>query len=253
MTTSTLPTEPLKLLKKSPGPMPMRSVKAYLPAFLFLVGCGFIWNMRSQAAMPLAAPLSGILADVPGYSVTEQRLSDDERRVAGMSTYIARSYARDSVPAFTTFVSYYERQTQGKTIHSPRNCLPGAGWEVLTAGTAVLDVGGAKYVVNRYSLKNGPATAIAYYWYQGRGRVVANEYTVKWNLLRDAALAGHTEESLVRVVAWVNPLGKQLSAAEQAKETMAADALGSEIAKKLIVEVARSLPGGLAPQNLAAR
>jgi EpsI family protein len=55
-------------------------------------------------------------------------------------------------------------------------------------------------VVNRYVLKNGAARAVVYYWYQGRGRVVASEYAVKWNLLRDAALAGHTEEALVRVV-----------------------------------------------------
>ena len=40
-------------------------------------------------------------------------------------------------PRSRTFVSYYERQTQGKTIHSPRNCLPGAGWEVLTPGTRI--------------------------------------------------------------------------------------------------------------------
>ena len=54
--------------------------------------------------------------------------------------------------------------------------------------------------MNQYVLKNGPATAVVFYWYQGRGRIVANEYAVKWNLLRDAAVAGHTEEALVRVV-----------------------------------------------------
>ena len=178
----------------------MRNYRLYLPAFVFLVGTAFVWNARSQAAMPLASPLTGIMAQVDGYRVADQHLSDEERRVAGMSDYVARLYWRDSVAAFTTFVSYYERQTQGKTIHSPRNCLPGAGWEVLTAGTADIVVGGAKQTVNRYVLKKGTATAVAFYWYQGRGRMVANEYAVKWNLLRDAAVAGHTEEALVRVV-----------------------------------------------------
>ena len=38
------------------------------------------------------------------------------------------------------------------------------------------------------------------YWYEGRGRVEANEYAVKWDLLRDAALRRRTKETLVRVV-----------------------------------------------------
>ncbi len=38
------------------------------------------------------------------------------------------------------------------------------------------------------------------YWYHGRGRVRANEYHVKWDLLRDSALHKRTEEALVRVV-----------------------------------------------------
>ena len=54
-----------------------------------------------------------------------------------MSDYVARVYARDSVMLFSTLVSYYERQSQGKTIHSPRNCLPGAGWEILRGVAAI--------------------------------------------------------------------------------------------------------------------
>ena len=102
-------------------------------------------------------------------------------------------------------MGYYDYQVQGKTIHSPRNCLPGAGWEVLQGGTTPVDVaGGRRYQVNRFLLANGRAKALVYYWYQGRGRVEANEYRVKWNLLRDAAISGRTEESLVRIVL---PLG----------------------------------------------
>lgn len=219
----------------------MRNVRRFLPALVLAFGCVFVWNARSQAAVPLAAPLASVMAEVPGYRVQEQRISPEERRVAGMSDYVARIYWRDSVPAFTTFVSYYERQTQGKTIHSPRNCLPGAGWEVLSADTQDVMLDGRPVTLNRSLLKNGAATAVVFYWYQGRGRVVANEYAVKWNLLRDAALAGHTEEALVRVVV---PLR---SAAEHAKagRTLAdAQALGADVASRLARDVSRVLPGG---------
>jgi EpsI family protein len=169
-------------------------------------------------------------------------VTEEERRVAGMTDYVARAYAQDTIVAFTTLVSYYDRQSQGKTIHSPRNCLPGAGWEVLRSGTRAVEADGVSHVVNHYTLKNGPATAVVYYWYQGRGRIVASEYQVKWNLLRDAALLGHTEEALVRVVAYVNPPGGTKDSASVERAFADADAKGAAIAGKLIGEVTRVLP-----------
>ena len=222
----------------------MFEARRYLPALVLLAGCAFVWNSRSQSAVPLAAPLSTVLAAVPGYRVQDQRISDEERSVAGMSDYVARVYWRDSVPVFTTFVSYYERQAQGKTIHSPRNCLPGAGWEVMTAGTTEVMMDGKKRTLNRTLLKNGAATAVVFYWYQGRGRVVANEYRVKWNLLRDAALVGHTEEALVRVVVPIRSPSLQDDAAGDQRLLSEADALGTEISARLASEVSRVLPRG---------
>jgi hypothetical protein len=72
-----------------------------------------------------------------------------------------------------------------------------------------------------------------YYWYQGRGRVVASEYAVKLNLLRDAALEGHTEEALVRVVVPIDTT---------ANAGMLADSLGARIASRLMDDVERVLP-----------
>lgn len=217
----------------------MRNVRRFLPGLLLGVGCVFVWNARSQAAVPLAAPLTTVLRDVPGYRTQEQRIPEDERRIAGMSDYVARIYWRDSVPAFTTFVSYYERQTQGKTIHSPRNCLPGAGWEVMSANTQDVMLDGRPVTLNRSLLRNGAATAVVFYWYQGRGRLVANEYAVKWNLLRDAALEGHTEEALVRVVV---PLPRTNEPVRGGKALADAEALGADIATRLARDVGRVMP-----------
>jgi len=220
----------------------MRKLRAWVPALILLVGCGFIWQTHLQRAIPLAAPLTTVLPSLPGYTVHDQHVSDEERRVAGMTDYVARVYARDTTIAFTTLVSYYDRQSQGKTIHSPRNCLPGAGWEVLRSGTRTIEADGVPHVVNHYTLKNGRATAIVYYWYQGRGRVVASEYEVKWNLLRDAALLGHTEEALVRVVVPINAPAGARDSVSLDRAFAEADAMGEQIAVKLIGEVTRVLP-----------
>lgn len=219
----------------------MLKPSAYVPALILAAGYLLVAGAKSQKAVALAAPIDGVLTSVDGYRVQNKRLSDEERRIAGMSNYVIRSFSRDSVLAFTTLVAYYDRQTRGKSIHSPRNCLPGAGWEVLSGGTETVNANGASYVINRYMLKNGRARAVVYYWYQGRGRVVANEYAVKWNLLRDAALRGHTEEALVRVVVPVH-LAEGALVSSLEPEVARASTLGKGVAARLIGEVNRILP-----------
>ena len=215
----------------------------YLPSILLLVGCVMLFSTRSQSAVPLAGSLQTVVPAWAGYTVKEQTVTDEERKVAGMTDYVARSFWKDSLVAFTTYVGYYDRQTQGKSMHSPRNCLPGAGWEILRAETGTITAGGATHRVNRYLLKNGATQALVLYWYQGRGRIVASEYAVKWNLLRDAALEGHTEEALVRIVVPV-PHAGQLDPEALERAFMAAETLGVAVGAKVLTDVARVLPAG---------
>jgi EpsI family protein len=79
--------------------------------------------------------------------------------------------------------------------------------------------------VNRYLIGNGPSKAIVLYWYQGRGRIEANEYVVKWELLRDQALHGRSDEALVRIVVPVTTTER------------AAAALAEHIAARLVEDV----------------
>lgn len=210
-------------------------LRAYTPALILTLGCLLLLHgTQKQVSLPPTGPMSSILPHVDGYSTLDQTVPLAERKVSGVNHYVARAYLRpDSTVAFETYVGYYDRQTQGKSIHSPKNCLPGAGWEILRAETATIVGAGGPQVVNRDVLKNGPQEAVVYYWYQGRGRVVASEYTVKWNLLRDAALTGHTEETLVRLVVPVGGPDSTEALAEQ---------LGMRIAPRLMNAVQRILP-----------
>jgi len=216
----------------------------YLPAAVLTVGCLLLWRSRAQVKMPPAAPLSSIMPEVRGYTTVQQTFSEHERSVARMSDYVARAYRRDSAVVFTTLVSYYDKQLQGISIHSPRNCLPGSGWQILKPGRREIVVDGSTYLVNGYVLKNGSNVAVAYYWYQGRGRVAANEYVVKWNLIRDAAFFGRTEEALVRVIVPVE-IANSSSGEDSYRR---AYGIGDQVAARLIHEVNRVMPS-MTPGN----
>ena len=129
---------------------------------------------RSVAREPLAA----LPIDVGAWHAAGDMPIDDESLgVLGVDDYLNRLYARPSVAPVSLYIGYYASQRQGDTIHSPQNCLPGAGWQAVESGRATLDAGGRSLVVNRYMIQKGLNRQVVLYWYQGRGRVVANEYT----------------------------------------------------------------------------
>ncbi|HEX9892586.1 MAG TPA: EpsI family protein [Gemmatimonadales bacterium] len=181
------------------------SVMRLVPVGILGVGCALLLKIGGQSKTGLVGTLDGIPPEIAGYRGRDQRVNEEEQRVAGMDSYLLRIYQRDSTDGFSLYVGYYEAQTQGKTIHSPKNCLPGAGWEPVESRPLTVALPTGEMTVNRYLLEKGSSRAIVYYWYQGRGRVSWNEFAVKWELLRDKALHGRSEEALVRIVVPLRP------------------------------------------------
>lgn len=162
-------------------------------------------GVRAQRSLALRVPLAAALpAEFEGYRSRDVEIPTEELTAAGVSDYLSRMFvAGDSdstAPPVYLYVGYYDRQTSGRTIHSPRNCLPGGGWEPLTNTLTVIETPAGPVAVNRYLIQKGRDQALVLYWYQGRGRVESNEYAVKWDLVRDAALRRRSEEALVRIV-----------------------------------------------------
>lgn len=193
-------------------------------------------GVRAQSSMDLRAPLAETVADtVEGFVGRDMQLTREEIDVVGVSSYLSRVFQRPDTAAagptvFMLYVGYYDRQTRGKTIHSPRNCLPGGGWEPLTNQVSTIQTDAGPVQVNRYLLQNGQHQALVLYWYQGRGRIAHNEYLVKWDLLRDAAIRRRSEEALVRIVVPIRG-----SEAE-------AFALASRFASQAVASVRTALP-----------
>ena len=103
--------------------------------------------------------------------------------------------------AANLFVAAFRTQRNGKAPHSPKNCLPGSGWERISAGEMTIDVGrAAPITVNRYVVAYGSQRDLVLYWYQSRDRAVADEYKAKFWVMADAVRLNRTDTALVRVI-----------------------------------------------------
>jgi EpsI family protein len=205
---------------------------AWFPAVVLTVGAAFTVLVNTQQRMDLVRPLAMFPDSLVGRVGTPITVSEAEQAAAGMSSYLMRYFPGDVAP-FSLYVGYYDQQTQGRTIHSPKNCLPGSGWDALRQTVTDVTTPAGSFRVNRYLLQNKGARALVFYWYQGRGRVAANEYRVKWELLRDAATRGRSEEALVRIVVFLN---------DQTDEDTAA-AWATRASAEIIPSLFRHLPG----------
>lgn len=192
---------------------------AWVPGVLLTAGATVTVGVNTQRALPLRADLATTVPKTFESLQGEDEVIDpDVLRVAGVDDYLFRVYEAPktvvdaSATSFSVYVGYYEEQARGRTIHSPKNCLPGAGWEALTSSTAVVSTPSGPVNVNRYLIQKGDEQALVLYWYQGRGRVAANEYRVKFDLLRDSALRGRSDEALVRIVV---PVASSMDAAQR--------------------------------------
>jgi EpsI family protein len=123
-------------------------------------------------------------------------------RVLGVDDHVNRFYV-DGDRLAHLYVGYYNSQREGDTIHSPMNCLPGAGW--LPVSTGRIDIaagtGNTPIHVNRYVIQKGLDRQVVLYWYQSQGRVVASDYWSKVYLVLDSIRRNRTDAALVRVIA----------------------------------------------------
>ncbi len=148
----------------------------------------------------LRLPLEEIPANLAGWATTERQMLEPRvLKILEPDSYLSRTYRKGGLD-LGLFIAYYGEQRTGESLHSPRVCLPGHGWEIREPGTAVILVNGATVTINRYGIRNAGEQRVVLYWYQSRRRIVASEYAGKFLLVRDALLEGRTSGALVRII-----------------------------------------------------
>ena len=154
--------------------------------------------------VPTVRPLRDFPHQVGGLTMVKEGYVDDETQaVLKADDTLIRFYARSMVEVPPSlFVAFFKTQRTGKTPHSPKNCLPGSGWEPSREDYVTITVPGVEQPieVNRYMVSKGEERSAVLYWYQHPNRVVASEYRSKFFTVADAIRYNRTDMALVRVV-----------------------------------------------------
>jgi len=167
---------------------------------LLVAGILAMHRLHRPETPPPSAPLTGFPRDIGSWSGENVPLSRNVIQAVGLDEYVNRIYRERRQGWVTLFISYYRSQRTGQTIHSPRNCLPGAGWEPVYSRRLRIPVpGAAPLVVNEYDVVRDTRQVLVLYWYRERGREITSEYAAKFWLTFDALTRNRTDGALVRV------------------------------------------------------
>ena len=135
-------------------------------------------------------------------AISDQRMDGGSIRILQVDDYILRNYRNSRGEIIGLYVGYYKSQREGKGIHSPRQCLPGAGWFPVSATVyqmAVPDHPPETVPVNKFVMGKGLDRQLFLFWYHGRGRIYASEYWNRIYLIWDGLTKKRTDGALVRV------------------------------------------------------
>jgi EpsI family protein len=192
--------------------------RASVVSVCLLVGAFLIARASRTEQMPLREPLAAFPADIGTWKGwPAPRFDQRVMAVLGVDEYVNRIYQDPGGNAVSLYIGYYQSQREGDTIHSPLNCLPGAGWEPISRERLAIDVPASLTadapderrvrqvaVVNRVVIQKGIDRQVVLYWYQSHGRVIASEYWGKIYAVFDSIKLNRSDGAMVRLVSPVD-------------------------------------------------
>jgi EpsI family protein len=182
--------------------MQARRRAAYLWAALGLVLAAALVGYLGSEVRPqhLRAPLDHLPRVIGGWQAVapDRRLDARTMELLKPQNYLLRNYRKDGRD-IALFVAYFGLQQEGQIIHSPRNCLPGGGWEIVKRSLVTIPSADGGWRVNHLILQNELTRLSVLYWYQGRGRIESNEYWERLSLVTDAIRLRRNDGALMRL------------------------------------------------------
>jgi exosortase D (VPLPA-CTERM-specific) len=188
---------------KRPRPVTATLLLSFLILAIMSVG---VLDQRSEVK-PAHLPLPNFPLILDDWHGQPMALGPDVLDALQLSDYFLAGYKRQgSKDAVEFYMAYYDSQRAGSSAHSPSNCLPGNGWEILSNATKTITLPDNQAVtVSRLLVRRGNDLELTYYWFDERGRDLTEQYSAKWYLLWDSMTMHRTDGGLVRLMTRLDP------------------------------------------------
>jgi EpsI family protein len=166
---------------------------------LFAVLIVYTYALRYGNGSSRPAPfLDSIPETIGGYVGTGEEADSETLKVIGADATLFRTYRHGPDHTVWLYVGYFAAQHENAQIHSPKNCYPGSGWNILEEGSTKLVLDGSDVAVKRLVISNGTERQYVLYWFTGADGVITNEFALKWSQMKNSLLGRPQTAAFVR-------------------------------------------------------
>ena len=172
-----------------------------IAAGLMLITAALLGFVRQSTDVPPLRPLSEFPQQIDGWQGQTSRFDARIYDVLGVDDSFLANYTDAKGDTVNLYIGFYQSQKEGDLIHSPKNCMPGAGWGIARTDSAQVQDGRRGARVINLLLNKGAEQQVMLYWFHSRGRIISSEYWQKIYLVIDSITRRRTDGSFVRLIA----------------------------------------------------
>lgn len=180
----------------------MQSIKTWRFIVLYiLLGLAAVYvHTRSEASVPVNKPLD-LFPQRAGDWVMTGQARFDERVLAVLlpSDYLSRTYENSQGERVSLYIGYHDGGPDSGPIHSPKQCLPGSGWNRLDDEARTVSVDGRSVDYVRATYQKDAEKQMFLYWFQVRDQFLTNEYALKFAMAKNSFLDNRRDSSFIRL------------------------------------------------------
>ncbi len=181
----------------------MKNTRFILTILILLAATALNYYFSKPDTSLPRTPLSEFPKELGDWTaMSEHKIEGRSMEVLRVDDYFMRNYRNSSGEIIGLYIGYFNSQREGKGIHSPRQCLPGAGWVAVDTSVYNMPISGhhpETAPVNKFIMGKGLDRQLYLFWYHGRSRVYASEYWNKIYLIWDGLTKKRTDGALIRV------------------------------------------------------
>jgi len=189
-------------VKPGPSVLSASAIATLLVCAAALSFASMISTSRGSVSKPERETFAFFPQQIDSWTGQQSHLDTTTLQTLKATDYYAGDFSVGRKPAVNLFIAYYESLARGEAIHSPRVCLPGAGWEFSTFEEKNFSdlAPGMNGTFNRVVIQKGREKMLMYYWFQQRERRTANEFSMKYYLLADSLTKSRKDGALIRLL-----------------------------------------------------
>jgi len=177
----------------------IKSWRFYL-LFIFLGFAAFYVYTRSEADVPISIPLDQLPQHAGDWTMTGQSRFDERVLAVLLPTdYLSRSYSNSRGDKLSLYIGFHNGGPNSGPIHSPKQCLPGSGWNRLKEDVRQVKFKDDKIPYVSAIYQKDTDKQLFLYWFQVRDQILTNEYALKLAMIKNSVLSNRRDSAFIRL------------------------------------------------------